>query len=347
MNLVSSGKTTLRKALAHLGYSVRRIGKDERSFLLAGHDGSVPLPAGAEDYLRYDNPRLLELQQRYQKVESPVCQHTYWRPQLQANAMDLRYFRGDNAYVWQFRHLRDHTRVRYYLYARYVRDMDRRGLLGKTVTEDGQFGCFNYRFDEIPVISRDLLDSVAELYFLDRHWGLFERKGVQVLDIGAGYGRLAHRMLAAAEGVTRYWCIDAVPRSTFLCEYYLRHRGCLDEAGGRAKVVPLDEMRTAVPPKTIDLALNVHSFSEMSHAAIETWINWVAELQVPYLMVLPNEPDMLSKEADGSRREYRSVIKQAGYRLVAKESTILDSDVRKIFGINDFLFLYQRDGAGR
>ena len=51
-----------------------------------------------------------------------------------------------------------------------------------------------------------------------------------MLDIGAGYGRLAHRMSAAFPQLEDYCCVDAVPESTFLSEYYLRHRGCTPPA---------------------------------------------------------------------------------------------------------------------
>ncbi len=65
-----------------------------------------------------------------------------------------------------------------------------------------------------------------ELCFLERELGLRERERFSVLDIGAGYGRLAHRMAAAhAERLADYCCVDAVPESTFVSEYYLRHRG--------------------------------------------------------------------------------------------------------------------------
>lgn len=340
-------KNPIRSALAKAGLTIRRVtDEEERIYLMAGSDTTVPLPAGAEQTLRYDNPRLLDLQRRYQAVNSPICVHTQWKRQLRPDSMDLRWFRGDNAYVWQYRHVRDFTRLRYYLYAHYVREHDHRGLLGKTLTEDGLFGCFRFRFEQMPTVSRDLLDSVNELYFLDRHLDLFGRRGVQVLDIGAGYGRLAHRMLEAVPGVERYWCIDAIARSTFLCEYYLRYRNQLDEVGGRATVVALDQMQT-IPRNRIDLALNIHSFSEMSHAAVSAWVQWLAEIGARYLMVIPNEPDMLSKEADGSRRTYRDAIEGAGYRLLVNEPTIRNPDVRRMFGVHDFMMLFERSGEGK
>lgn len=335
-------KTTARGALAGLGYRLQRLESEHRLAQKGGYDPGTPLPVGAEAYLRPDNPRLLELQQRYGTFESPVGTHTQWLPALSSGLEDLRYFRGDNAYVWQFRNVREHARLKYYLYARSIRDLDQRGLLGNTLTEDGLFGCFTFHYENMPTVSRDLLDSISELDFLDRHWDLFNRSGVQILDIGAGYGRLAHRMLTAAPGVERYWCIDAIPRSTFLCEYYLAQRHLLNVPGARAEVVPLDRM-DSVPAGRIDLAVNIHSFSEMSHAAVEGWLQWLAQLQVPWLLVVPNHDEVRSKEADGSRRDCSEILERAGFRLAVTEPVLRDPDVRELFGVHDKFLLYRRD----
>ena len=54
------------------------------------------------------------------------------------------------------------------------------------------------------------------------------------------------------------FCVDAVAISTFICEYYLGFRGADD----RASVVPLDELDSLLALQPIDLAVNIHSFSE-------------------------------------------------------------------------------------
>jgi hypothetical protein len=46
--------------------------------------------------------------------------------------------------------------------------------------------------------------------------------------------RLAYRMSEALPNLAGYDCIDAVPVSTFLCEYYLGFRGVPDTV----RVVP-------------------------------------------------------------------------------------------------------------
>ncbi|HWY23551.1 MAG TPA: putative sugar O-methyltransferase [Nevskia sp.] len=332
-------KAWVKALLERFGYRIERLSQDDLRYRRGGHDDSTPLPPGAEAELRPDNPRLQELKRRYAAVDSPVCAHTLWSVEMDDATLDLRWFRGDNAYVWQYRSVREQARFKYYLYTQYIAGLDTRGLLGTTLTEDGAFGCFVFKHHELPSASRDLLDSVNELYFLDRHWNLFGRRNVRVLDIGAGYGRLAHRMLAAAPGVERYWCIDAIPRSTFLCEWYLRYRGCLD----RATVVPLDEMETALSKGMVDLAMNIHSFSEMSYAAIEGWISWLARLEVPALLILPNDPQRLqSLEADGSKRDIDGLLAQHGYRLKVRESTVRNADLRELMGIDEHFFLFER-----
>jgi len=106
------------------------------------------------------------------------------------------------------------------------------------LVEDDYFGNFVFQIGG-KTISRDLLDSILEIYFLDRHLGLASAENHRtILDVGAGYGRLAHRLVSALSGAQRYLCTDAVAESTFISEYYLGFRG-LD---GRACAVPLDEI---------------------------------------------------------------------------------------------------------
>jgi hypothetical protein len=114
-----------------------------------------------------------------------------------------------------------------------------------------------------------------------------------VLDIGAGYGRLAHRMLTALPNIRDYYCTDAVPVSTFLSEYYLQYR----ELGDRAHVIPLDEIENTLKEQPVQLAINIHSFSECGTAAIDWWVKLLAKSKVRHLMIVPNH-------ATGGRRDH-------------------------------------------
>lgn len=296
----------------------------------------VPLPAALREQLRPDHPRLVELRRRHEQARLPMLAHTWWDRAYVESNLDLSCFRGDNAFVWQKRHLAQCTEQRYYLYACDVAARDGLRLFGR-LSEDGAFGCWVYRFHRFPALSRDLLDSVNELNFLERHAGLTRIPDLTVLDIGAGYGRLAHRCGEVLPNLAAYVCADAIPESTFLCEWYLRHRGV-----DRARAVAIDEL-ASLDTLRPQLAFNVHSFSEMPLGAIDGWLDVLDRLQVPRLFVVPNDAEaFLTIEADGTRRDYLPAIEGHGYRLRAREPAIADADTRELVGVHDHLFLFER-----
>ena len=92
------------------------------------------------------------------------------------------------------------------------------------LTEDGAFGCWTFQYPGHPRYSRDLLESVNEIVFLDRTLALSERDRFSVLDIGAGYGRLSHRMSAAYSNLDDYCCVDAIPESRRGCDQHAPDR---------------------------------------------------------------------------------------------------------------------------
>ena len=294
---------------------------------LALHDTSVPLPAGAEDALRADHPRLLELREAY--AGHPAATGSRWTPDRVAAFLDLRYFRGETLITWHYREGRRATERRYRAYADHVAARDPHGRL-EALGEDGAFGCWTYAFAGRPRVSRDLLDSVLELGFVERTAGPVRR----VLDIGAGYGRLAHRMTSAWP-MDDYACLDAVPESTFVCAYYLGYRAAVPPA----RVVPLHEAAGVAGP--FELAVNIHSFSEMPEATVAWWLGYLREREVPRLLVVPNDgTDVLSLEPDGARRDLAPRFAAAGYALEAREPVIDDDAVRARFGVEDHFHLY-------
>ena len=146
-------------------------------------------------------------------------------------------------------------------------------------------------------------------------------------------------MTEAAPGLADYCCLDAVPESTFLSEYYLAWRGCVPPA----RVVPLHEL-DLLSGCRFDLAVNVHSFSECTLAAVTWWVDWLAELAVPNLFIVPNEPEgLLSREADGTRQNLIPVLERAGYRLAVREPVISDPAVREMVRIHDQFHLFSLD----
>jgi len=296
------------------------------------------LPAGALEYLRPDNPRLVDLRDRYKAFDSRVTTPALWTEDI-VRPQDIPTFRADNAYVWQHRGP-NMQETAYALTEFYIRSIDVLGLLEK-LSEDELFGASTFVFDQ-HVVSRDLLDSILEMYFLERHLGLFSRDGFNVLDIGAGYGRLAHRMTTAVPGVSSYLCTDGIAVSTFICEYYLSFRGLSD----KARAVPLDEVESALETQPVDLAINVHSFSECTLATIEWWISLLERRDVRYFMLVPHSGTTHKGELlsyDG--KDFGSVIESHGYRLIAKDPKFGDPIVQN-FAINPtYHYLFERQVA--
>lgn len=313
------------------------ITAEDEAYLTTAHDRTTALPASAQA-LAGPNARLVELRERYAALDLPPLTASRWNRNAVDAFLDQRYFRGDSLITWHYRELPRATQLKYFVYADHVRRNDDIGLLDR-LTEDGAFGCWTFRYPGHPVYSRDLIESVNELLFLERELALSERKHFSVLDIGAGYGRLAHRMTAAFDCVTDYCCVDAIPECTFLCEYYLAHRGCTPPA----RALALDEVESALRPGMFDLAVNVHSFPECTHAAVTWWLELVARLEVEHLLIVPNEPGRLqSLEADGTRRDFGPLIAAAGYEPVRAEPVIADPAVAELVRVHDEFHLFRR-----
>ena len=307
------------------------ISEEDRRYLTTLHDDSVPLPPGADERLRADHPRLLELRAAYDALDLPVRVPSRWNPDHVDDFLDLRWFRGETLITWHYRELPRISALKFFVMLRYVADRDEHGLLGR-LDEDGMFGCWTFDYPGYQRVSRDLLESVNELHYLDRELGLSGRDRFSVLDIGAGYGRLAHRMTAAFDNLDDYCCVDAIAESTFLSEYYLDFRG----AAPPARVVPLHEVQERLEPGTFDVAVNIHSFSECTLGAIAWWVETLARLRVPEVVIVPNEPDeLLSLEQDGSRRDFKAVLLDAGYEHAGSEPVYADPAVRELVKLDD------------
>ncbi|MBC8089483.1 MAG: putative sugar O-methyltransferase [Phycisphaerae bacterium] len=296
-----------------------------------------PLAPEDDAYLRLDNPVLVKLGERIAATSSPATVHSVWNPSFVSKEVSLGQFRGHSAYVWSYGELPRPTVLKYFIYAQ---DVARRtGASLEKLMEDGAFGSLSFDFDGLGRVSRDRLDSALELDFVQRTTGLLTKPGVRVLDVGAGYGRLAHRTCELAD-VADYACVDAIPLSTFLCEFYLRHRKIDD----RARSVPLDEVierNTALG--RFDIAFNVHSWSECTLAAVAWWVQLIARLEVPYLFVVPNQHDrFITREQDSSRADFLPTIQAAGYELIADEWVFEDANVRRLLAIPDRLYMFQR-----
>ena len=294
--------------------------------------------AGAADYLRRDSQRLQELRARYGGLDPALKTPLLWTEEF-VSRTDILKFRSHGAWVWQWSNP-GLDELAYHLATYYVLAGDQLGLMEK-LSEDGAFGALSYDIAG-RWVSRDLLDSILEIGFLDRHLKIATRPPLSVLDIGAGYGRLAHRMLTAIPSLGNYLCADAIPESSFVCEYYLKFRGL----EGRFKVVPATEIDAALNLTRADLAMNIHSFSECSLGAVQWWLDRLAAHGVKHFMMVPNacgHDGELLRNIDGE--DMQPLIEGSGYRLVVKEPKYSDPGVQK-FALNPTWFwLFERSGG--
>jgi hypothetical protein len=262
-------------------------------------------------YLTRDNPRLLELEQAYAALDLPFG-HSLW--EAHQTHVGLDHFRSDGNYLGQGT-LDDNA---YRVMFDYVTRNDPRGYL-HWMRETKDFGALTYEFKSkgwLYTVSRDLLDSIMEIYFLHDvlgpDWMLSQKaeRPVHLLDIGAGYGRLAHRLreIFAYLNIT---CVDAVAVSTFLCEFYSQYRF----PGSGWRTLGLHELNQ-IHVGEIDIACNVHSWSECTSAAINFWLDRLVAWEVPNLFVVPHDERWVCVEEDGTIGEFRSLIEIHGYQEV-------------------------------
>jgi putative sugar O-methyltransferase len=332
--MASWARSRVKAAAARAGYLVDKLDDDSRRYVMMTHS-DVPLPAGAEEVLRRDNPDLLALESAYDALDIPATTHTQWRSSFLRKNLSMAWFRGDNAYVWQFRLLRTAADARTYLSMLDIEARDRLGLL-KRMGDDGLFGAWTFQFGNRPPVSRDLLDSVNEISYLEARMGISQIENLRVLDIGAGYGRLAHRMSEALPNLAQYDCIDGVAMSTFLCDYYTSFRE-LD----KVRVVRLDEHEKLADE--YDLCVNIHSWSECSHESIRWWLDRVAERNVEWLLIVPNmPPQLLSIELDGSKESFHQDVLDRGYELVDSRPVYESDELRELIDHHGLFYLFRR-----
>jgi len=294
----------------------------------------VVLPERASDYLREDNPRLQELQRRYEG--HPASHRSLWSHHYLATELKLDQFRADNVYVHQSRSA---SKASYILTAYYVQSCDKLGLLN-TLRDDDLFGNYLVSFNGDLLVGRELLDAVLEINFLNDKLGLAGLDNPVIIDIGAGYGRLAHRLVQAIPKLETVLCTDAIPESTFLSEFYLRFRGC----ESKARVIPLDEVEGELGNQPVDLAINVHSFGECPLRSIKWWLDLVSSNRIKYLFIVPNGEALGSWEPDDTNIDYLPLLLDRGYKMVVKQPNYKGASSVQKHGLYPcYYYLFERD----
>lgn len=290
--------------------------------LLLGETSHAPvrLPHGAREALMNDNPRLTELRRRYRG--HPAAQASSWSDAQLLGKIEMAYFRGDSQYLFQARGTEG---AAYALSSLYLRQHDPLGLLER-FDEDAAFGALTHVVDG-KVVSRDLLDSALEINYLASKLGGDRLAKARVLDVGAGYGRLGHR-LGQWSGDIQYLAADAIPLSTFLCEYYLGYR----QTPG-ARVIPLDEVEAALRSGGIDVAINVHSFAEAPRDSVVWWLERIAAAGVPYLLIVHGSEELFTEERSLTRGHYDDTLRGLGYEREALDPKYAHSETVQRFGV--------------
>ena len=173
--------------------------------------------------------------------------------------------------------------------------------------DDDAYGAVALGIDGMTV-TRDLLDSILEINFLHEQLNLDLNAKITVLDIGAGYGRFAHRFTQVFPNSFVY-CTDAIEKSSRICESYLKYRGV-----DRARVISMDEAERL--SDDIDLAVNIHSWSECTLGAINEWLRILYEKRVPNLFLVPHSVHCLTIEQGGGAVCFLPLILDRGLNLV-------------------------------
>ncbi len=251
---------------------------------------------------------------------------TTWKPDSKyiSDSFNETNFRGENAYVWQEQCGDD--RKTYKNYYRILKKMDRYGLLGKT-KEDGSYGCITYKIDDI-LVSRDLLDSLFEIYFLKSVLPTVGK--LTILEIGAGYGRLCKRFTDIYPE-SNYYVVDAIPQSTYFSSLYL---------GAKNKVLYLHELEEKTKTIKFDLVINIHSFPECNIKDIEWWIKFINMKKIKYIFYVPNNPDSTTEFMPTNNGEsILELYKKYGYEPICYRNMYKEFAIKYSFAVPFFILV--------
>ena len=218
-------------------------------------------------------------------------------------SQNLQTCRACSAFVWQSRGCEKFTDKLRRAYSLLTANDEDQFLA--TLSEDGAFGVEAVSIDN-RLISRDLLDSANEFSFLQESLGIAHwPPGTIVCDIGAGYGRWAHRASQCLPNLRIYSC-DAIESSRQTCAAHLRLRGlhaaAADVMGASelARALASNIAAAAAAPSDgspiARLAIFVHSLPEMASApARREWLELLHD--VPHLFVVSNHSALQPPDA--------------------------------------------------
>jgi putative sugar O-methyltransferase len=160
------------------------------------------------------------------------------------------------------------------------------------------------------LISQDLANSILEYYSIRECFKAAAHDKVTICELGAGYGRNAYVFLKAFPKC-KYIVID-IPPALFISQHYLssvfrdkkifffrpfdRFSDVEKEFNGADIVFLLPHQANMLPPKNVDLFINISSLHEMKLDQIHAYFNLIDKLTKGYFYskqwwVSHNSPD--------------------------------------------------------
>ena len=181
------------------------------------------------------------------------------------------------------------------------------------MVRDAEFGARVVNTSRGP-LTRMWLEAEQETTFLVRN--TCSLRSLNVVEIGAGYGRLA---VPLSRYCARYVCVDAVPISTEISRSYCARFAPRVEVPSLPDFLALknrgDEYR-------FNVAINIHSWNECTLEQIKWWLTMLRELEVGYLFTVSHgqmsgRPEIPYLCHDGV--SFRPLIERE-YDLVSEEA---------------------------
>jgi SAM-dependent methyltransferase len=197
------------------------------------------------------------------------------------------------------------------------------------MTRDARYGGLVRDTKALGPVTRMWIDTNVEIDFLTRHLGEDRLRTMDVLDIGAGYGRLA---VGLSPHVREYVCVDAVPISTVVCRQYV------EKYAPSVYVPDLVEFveGPAYQQLSVELAINVHSWNECSLEQIENWLKLLRERNVQLLFTVSNGSIKAGRQAysswGGKGESFRPLLEKY-YNLEVEESIGLSEHPHAIWSL--------------
>jgi hypothetical protein len=241
-------------------------------------------------------------------------------------SFDIKNFRQDNAYLWQIR-MGDNINI-YLNYYNKLKKIDTLGLFNKTI-EDGSYGCITWNINNI-LISRDLLDSIIEIYYLKKHFKDLEK--LTLLEIGGGYGRLCKRYNDCFPG-SNFYITDGIPQSTYLSDIYLTKYGYQNNN------IELFNIENKLQNTKIDIVINIHSFPEQNIKDVEWWVSIISKYNIKYLFYVPNDPKSNPTNINtNDGNSILNILNKYNYKLKNYSNIFEELDIEYSYIVPFFIF---------